>query len=1236
MTLQDQRADGVQQRERLAAIMDWPSEPMAELLGELAHALRYLRANRAERPEQVLAAQWRSTVPSGGDLDDLAGYLRLGQAVQFFLRVTLSGEHSAACAKMVNELAEKGWISALGVGRHDADAPAERLQQLFTELGTPLQPVDMTAPVGETTAVFAAMGLIKAMHVHMGSPILTDEVTVDLVLLSMAAHALNAPDDVWPLVSPGEPARAVEQPVDDFDGDSHTLAAAIIEANIKCHDRLTAAIEHRTSMKAATDEVELDIDRLRLSTNTRTQLRAIGLDLSVMDELAAHQAEYQRKGAMGKLAMGSRRGDLRWECEDLFARWHNAVRMADEAVSAAQRSLRTKLDAFAPAVARLQPGPESALADFVRPQGDYVGRSLAEDPALRERVRVFPRRLWQYDLLRDQPWATLPRFDLCESGIVLISDETEFSYTDACRALQGIVLDQMSRSAPRRLRLTWIDPAGRGQSAGSLLELLEIDKDLIDQKVWSEPDDIEAALRRVTDRMAELEQRCLRDTFEHLDAYNVQADLLAEAHHVVVVTGYPRGFTESSAQRLRHISENGARLGVSVLVATTPALAATFRAQEAAHQYVKLAAGYGTTGMPSWWSVELLPQGWWLFGHKGRPHAPVPFESDRDTVYMVYTPCTLPASDPTLSVAIVRGYGTASVEAANVVIASEHLVAQERGLGTTANSINIPIGVRGRGTPMELVLGRGLAQNVLVGGRPGSGKSALFHTMITNAVRRYGPDELEMYLLDFKQGVEFQPYAVGALPHAMVVAVESERDFGLSVLRDLRTEIDKRAEFLRGPDGLGADSVTEYRERGGPLIMPRILLLVDEFQVLFADDDRVAHECAQLLDHIVRQGRAFAVHTVLGTQSLRGHGAMSMLRGTLDLIAVRIVLPTSETDSRLFLADDNSAGSRLTRPGEAIFNGDGGSPPGNVTFQVALTGDDVRNLTVADARRVADETGFERRPRVFDGTRDVTVAEDGEIETLLRGRRPGRPRARFHIGLPVAVGGSGGIDLTRRGGRHVAIVHRDPAIAAGTAVVGIATALASSPTQPVVTVVDCLGVDEENAEVLEEALADVQGVRLLRGRRLRYVLADAAKEVQRRNDEDDHNARMQLLVINALHRARELTDERTYDGSGSPQEDLQSILRDGSHVGVHVVVVADTVDTLERRVGHAGVVEFGARLIGQCSPDASQRLVGSAAASRLGPRYALLHEADEDRFETVRPFPVPNHGWLASAAQREG
>src|SRR6201999_3242039 len=124
-------------------------------------------------------------------------------------------------------------------------------------------------------------------------------------------------------------------------------------------------------------------------------------------------------------------------------------------------------------------------------------------------------------------------------------------------------------------------------------------------------------------------------------------------------------------------------------------------------------------------------------------------------------------------------------------------------------------------------LGRGVAQHALIAGKTGSGKSTLLHVMITNLALWYSADEVEFYLVDFKKGVEFKTYETHGLPHARAIAVESDREFGLSVLQRVDAELTRRGEIFRK---LGVQDLASYRQTKESRPMPRTLLIIDEFQ----------------------------------------------------------------------------------------------------------------------------------------------------------------------------------------------------------------------------------------------------------------------------------------------------------------------------------------------------------------------------------------------------------------------
>src|SRR5207245_1641169 len=132
--------------------------------------------------------------------------------------------------------------------------------------------------------------------------------------------------------------------------------------------------------------------------------------------------------------------------------------------------------------------------------------------------------------------------------------------------------------------------------------------------------------------------------------------------------------------------------------------------------------------------------------------------------------------------------------------------------GDSRPGLNVPLGRAGATRRQALRLGQGTSQHALVAGKTGSGKSTLLHALVVNLALTYSPDEVELYLIDFKKGVEFKTYATHELPHARVVAVESEREFGLSVLQRLDAELRRRGDLFRAA---GVQDVASYRGKAG-------------------------------------------------------------------------------------------------------------------------------------------------------------------------------------------------------------------------------------------------------------------------------------------------------------------------------------------------------------------------------------------------------------------------------------
>ncbi|MFC7243624.1 FtsK/SpoIIIE domain-containing protein [Catellatospora aurea] len=207
------------------------------------------------------------------------------------------------------------------------------------------------------------------------------------------------------------------------------------------------------------------------------------------------------------------------------------------------------------------------------------------------------------------------------------------------------------------------------------------------------------------------------------------------------------------------------------------------------------------------------------------------------------------------------------------------------GMSTTA-------GLAGE-TPISLVFAD-LTPHWLVGGRSGGGKSAFLVNVLYGLCTRYDPDELALYLLDFKPGEAFGRFAPSTggepdpawLPHARVVGLDCDREQGLAVLRELDEELRRREELWQE---LGVKRFAQAREQRS---LPRLVCVIDEFPVLLTGSDPVAAEALGLLESIGRRGRAYGVHLILCSQTVRGIEALHVRRDSLfGQVPVRIALP---------------------------------------------------------------------------------------------------------------------------------------------------------------------------------------------------------------------------------------------------------------------------------------------------------------------------------------------------------
>ncbi len=255
--------------------------------------------------------------------------------------------------------------------------------------------------------------------------------------------------------------------------------------------------------------------------------------------------------------------------------------------------------------------------------------------------------------------------------------------------------------------------------------------------------------------------------------------------------------------------------------------------------------------------------------------------------------------------------------------------------GVSMSEINIPVGITDKG---ELAIMHFTQKNALnsalVVGSPGFGKSKFLHSLILNAALRYSPDELEMYLLDFS-GVEFDVYARMNLPHAKIIAPESEREFGVNILEEIYNEGIRRERLCRDN---AVDNIEALRKKNNQLTVPRILVIIDEFQELFQRNDKMSSRAYFCINNIIQKYRKFAINLVLSSQ--KAYQVTSDI--SIDEIGNRIAFSCHPRDSILVGLDNTS----LNLPGgNFIYNDAKGAKNSNINAKTFyIEGDSKENV----------------------------------------------------------------------------------------------------------------------------------------------------------------------------------------------------------------------------------------------------------------------------------------------------
>lgn len=779
--------------------------------------------------------------------------------------------------------------------------------------------------------------------------------------------------------------------------------------------------------------------------------------------------------------------------------------------------------------------------------------------------------------------ALLPLDDL--KGICFLYDSSDKELIN--NSLQTTVL-HLAAALPKGLcHITAYDPIGLGSN---LIALSNVSSKITGGRIITDSREFSTALTNVRNHIPTVIQKVLGFKYKNLNLvdYNKENDH-QEPYTILVLSDYPNNYTRDQFEMIQQILKNGRQAGVYVLMSYDTEYVPDTNGREDPPEFCRVLDDI-TTIYRRFGSYQIHNIKNEKFFHKFTLHLEdnVRILNNLDAVYR-----KIQAKEN-------------AEEKLQAIALFDYLpqTKDELWARNCARAMMIPVGRDRANEEVALEITQKDAQNAtIVVGMPGSGKSVFLNTIITSVAYNYSPKQVDLYLIDFS-GVEFNVYApknqstadAYVLPHAKVIAPESEREFGISVLRRIHEEGRRRQQLFSDAGLSDFAEYWDYCSINGLETLPRVLLIIDEFQKFFEGDyDKIAIEAEKIIKIIVKEYRKFGINLILATQTIGPYASK------IDLgdIGNRVAFAWNSSDGHNIFKGHEPA-ELVVNTGDCVYNKRGGAEDYNKPLRSYYVSPTVLRPKLKSLYTIAQQDGLvNKNTIVFRSDAKVYLQSNKSLAAIVPADSPKEIKiylgenieiSEEHVNVPLSLAMTASDD-------NILIIGGQPDVSERIAM-NCARSLHAfytqgsaqffffdytSPEDPYHSSLKAMYTDSDDTLVPEQAATEMW----------LYL----KEEIERRQQHPKEKVENIYITVVALQYAHSMFT-KNYKPSDETAA-LTFILEQGPRVGVHTILQVDSLKSLSERIATKAFDFFNHRIALQMRSEDSEKVLGSKKANEL-------------------------------------